>query len=1059
MRRAGHTMRQSIIAKMFAITAALLMVYPAVAQNPTATISGVVKDSSGAVVPGATVTVTNTDTGLNRSGMTAADGAYKFPALPVGKYEIRAEHPGFQSTIQSGLTLGLGQEAVINITLQVGAVEQTVAVTAEAPMIETTSANVSGLVSETQVRDLPLNARNLVELATLFPGVTIAREAGQGVPNGFATKLTIMGTRYNSSLFQLDGADINDATGSAGGAAGILMGAETVKEFNVVTSGYSAEYGKHTGGVFNAVTKSGTNSIHGSAFEFLRNAKLDARNFFDGRVTPPYKRNQFGGSLGGPIKKDRTFYFGSYEGLRERLGTTERFNVPSISLRNGFLPGQAQPVTINPKVKPFLDSYSIPNGTDFGNGTGQYVRSAGYPTNENFFTIRADHRISDKDSIFGRYTMDKADKRTTTNFNTNTLNTSKDQYVALGETRLFSAQVINVFLAAFNRSVLAQAPFPLPEFTSSVKSFTDREGPIGNIVVTGLSTWGAQSTTPSKALSNTFQFKDDVFYTKGIHSFKFGFNAERFQYLRNTFFNGGGQFNFSSLGAFLAGTVNRFTGMPRGSDPSVYPRQSLFGLYAQDDVRISSKLTLNLGLRYEFITVPNILHGRISNLPTYLTPGQTEANLILGNPMFLNPSLKNFAPRIGFAWDPTGTGKTSVRGGVGIFYDQVLAGPFLFSYVSTPPFFRNADIFATSSPSFPDAWYVQQNLLVGQSQIEPFQYKANQPTIYKYSLDLQQAVFTNTSLEAGFTGTRGVHLFRAILTNMPIAQQLNGRLFIPSTAPLTLPAFGRVRPKQSDVTSDYYGLRLGVNQRMTRGLLLRASYTFSKSIDDGTNFAGSLDFGNQIGQARYLAIKDRGLSAFDIRHALTVNSTYDLPGAHLAGAAGKLLGGWQMSGILNVQSGTPFDATSGVEPAWMSSGFVGDFPDRVAGVPIQYNTRNPDRYFSASAFSIPGAPASAPNTANPGFVGNAGRSSLIGPGIAQLNIVLSKKIQLFEKLNMQFRSEFYNLLNRANFRQPTGTGAQVFDPQTRGINRIIGQIVSTGSNTSRQIQFGLRLEF
>ncbi|OFW40501.1 MAG: hypothetical protein A3J28_02370 [Acidobacteria bacterium RIFCSPLOWO2_12_FULL_60_22] len=721
-----------------AIAVALSICFQAVAQIPTATISGVVKDTSGAVVPRATVTVTNVDTGLNRSGVSGGDGSYKFPALPVGQYEIRAEHPGFQASVQKGLTLGLGQDAASNITLQVGAVEQTVAVTAEAPIIETTTANVSGLVSESQVRDLPLNARNLVELATLFPGVTIAREAGQGVPNGFATKLTIRGTRYNSSLFQLDGADINDATGSAGGAAGILMGAETVREFNVVTSGYSAEYGKHTGGVFNAVTKSGTNSIPGSAFEFLRNANLDARNFFD-RQIPPYKRNQFGGSVGGPIMKDRTFYFGSYEGLRERLGATERFSLPSVSLRNGFLPGQAQPVAINPAVKPFLDSYSIPNGTDFGNGTGQYVRSASYPTNENFFTVRVDHRFSDQDSMFGRYTFDNADRRTTSSFNANTLNTTRDQYVAVGETRLFSAQVINVFLAAFNRSLLSSDPFLLPEFTSSVKSFTDREGPIGIISVTGIGDWGAQSTTPSKALSNTFQFKDDVFYTTNIHSLKFGFNFERFQYLRNTFFNGGGQFRFTSLGAFLQGTVNRFTGMPRGSDPSVYPRQSLFGLYAQDDLRVSPKLTLNLGLRYEFITVPYILHGRISNLLNYWTPGQTEANLVLGNPFFLNPSLKNFSPRLGFAWDPTGSGKTSVRGGVGIFYDQVLAGPFLFSYVSTPPFFRNADIFAASSPSFPDAWYVQQNLLVGQSQIEPFQYKAEQPD--RTLVELQQGLW------------------------------------------------------------------------------------------------------------------------------------------------------------------------------------------------------------------------------------------------------------------------------------------------------------------------------
>src|SRR3990172_710955 len=353
------------------LLACLVVANPMVAQLTTATISGVVKDLTGGVIPGVAITVTNQETGLTRSGTTAADGSYRFSALPVGPYEVRTEHPGFQRTVRSGLRLAVGQDAVINLTLQVGAVEQTISVEAQAPMIDTTTATGSGFVGEGEVRDLPLNARNLIELAALFPGITVDKAAEGSVSKGFGNKLAIVGTRYNANLFQLYGQDTNDNAGSAGSAAGIVMGVESVREFNLITNAYSAEYGKHTGGVFNAITKSGTNSLHGSVFEFLRNEKMDARNFFD-REIPPFKRNQYGFSLGGPIRKDRTFFFGSYEALRERLGVTQIYTVPDAGARQGILPnpatGAVQTIPVDPEVKPFLESWPLPNGRNFGNG-------------------------------------------------------------------------------------------------------------------------------------------------------------------------------------------------------------------------------------------------------------------------------------------------------------------------------------------------------------------------------------------------------------------------------------------------------------------------------------------------------------------------------------------------------------------------------------------------------------------------------------------------------------------------------------------------------------------
>jgi hypothetical protein len=1037
------------------------------AQIASGTISGMVKDSSGAVIPGANVSATNTGTGASRSGVTGADGSYKFSALPLGNYDIRAEHTGFQSEVKQGLTLNVGEEAVISFTLQIGAVGQTVAVTAEAPIIETNTATVSGLVAENEVRDLPLNARNLVELATLFPGVTIAREAGQGVPNGFATKLAIVGTRYNASLFQLDGADINDATGSAGGAAGILMGVETIREFNVVTSGYSAEFGKHTGGIFNAVTKSGTNQFHGSVFEFFRNDNLDAARWEDNAlakivngvpktgVKPEFKRNQYGGTIGGKIRADKLFFFGSYEALRERLGITRTFSVPDAASRLS--------ATINPAIRPFLDSYPLPTSTRPGaTGIGDYTLGQTLPTDEHFFNARVDQTISEKDSLFVRYTVDDAGKTINTSFNANTANDTRTQYGAISQTHLMSPQIINVALFAYNRSIIAATPVKVDGAIYPTDSFTDREGPLGNISVTGLGTWGGSSTSPSVGLINQYQFKDDVYVTKGTHSIKLGFNVQRAQYLRRTFFNGGGQFNFTSLQNFLAGTVSRFTGMPLGSDPSVYPRQTLYGMYVQDDVRVSSRLTLNLGLRYEFVTTPNVLNGRISNLHNYLTPGQTLANLVLGNPLFLNPSLLNFAPRVGFAWDPTGTGRTSIRGGAGIFHDQILPGPFLFSYVSTPPFFRNADMQPNAEDPrpvpFPNAWFVQQERLLAQPQVEPFQYKAEQPAVYKYSADIQRAISASSSFEVGFAGTRATHLFRVLLTNVPFSETINGRLAVRATTPLVLihPGFSRVRPKQSDTTSDYFGLRMSFNQRMTKGLMFRTSYTWAKAIDESSSYAGSADFGNNPGNSRYKELKDPGLSAFDVRHALTSNFTYDFPWQDVPGIGGKFVTGWQISGILTAQSGTPFTLSTGTLPTFLANGFVGDFPDQIA--PVKYDTRNPDRYFDPTSFVNP------PNSPTLGFIGNAGRNTVIGPGLATLNVVFNKRTPLAgERVHLQFRTELHNILNRPNFGQPNAT---LFNAQTAAdlaagtttYRADAARIVDTDT-TSRQLQFGLKVEF
>ncbi len=1047
------------------------------AQITTGTVSGTVRDSSGAVLPGANVNLINTDTGATRTAVADARGYYAAPNLSLGQYEITATSEGFQTTVRRGITLNVGQNAVIDFGLQIGSVSERVEVTAEAPLIQTTSATVSGLVNERQVQDLPLNARDLVSLGTLYAGVVAPTTGERSASKGFGTKLAISGTRYNQSLFQLDGVDINDAANSAGGAAGILMGAETIREFNVITNGYSAEYGRHTGGVFNAVTKSGTNSLHGSVFEFLRNEKLDANrwetNAFGGGSKDAYKRNQFGFSLGGPIARDKSFFFGSYEGLREREGETATFAVPDANARRGTVPTTAAICTsvqgtftattgtcslaVHPGVRPYLESYPLPNGAlQASAGTGDWADSRSVPTDENFFTIRMDHKLSDSDTLFGRYTFDDAIKNNRTNFNAYENNDSRNQYAAFGHTRIVSQALVNQLVLGYTRTFSAQKNTAVEGLTIPTFNFTTHDGAMGLITTTGLGSWGGESQYPRASVLNMFQIKDDVFYTAGQHSIKFGVNAQRFRFKYGALFNGGGTYAFGNIPTFMAGVVNSYTALTADSQGGAYPEQTVFGIHLQDDYRITPHLTMNMGLRYEVSSVPKEVYGRVSNLRDFLGINQTQNDLIIGNPVYLNPSLKNFAPRMGLAWDPTGDGKTSVRAGAGIFHDQITAGPYLFAYHSSLPYVLVGNI--TTGARFPDAFFTQQQQMAGAPNMEGFQYKMQQPATYKYSLDVQREVITNTSVNLGFAATRGVHLLRVLNMNARIAQDRADGLFVSTTAPFRSPAFGRLRPRFSDVSSNYYAFRMSVAHRYSNGLQFQGSYTYSKTTDDGSNWTGGSDWSNSPGQARYLNIKEKSLAAFDVRNVLSTNFTYDLPGQRMTGPVGKVFGGWQISGILSMQDGVPFTLTTGVRPGFIQNGFIGDFPDVAAGAEFKYDERNADRYFDPSPFHLPRGYVAADQTALGGsYVGNVARTNLIAPGQAKLDLVLTKSTNLSEKIALQFRSEFFNILNRANYGLPNGrvfASAAANEPLFANVGRI-----TNTTTTARQIQFGLRLQF
>ena len=1068
-------------------------------QVITGTISGTIKDSSGAVLPGASVQVQNTDTGQGRTVTTDARGYYTAPNIRPGNYEVSASVAGFQTEVRQGLMVNVGQASVIDFTLQVGAVTERVEVTAEAPLVETTNAVVSGLVTERQVEDLPLNSRSLIELAPLQAGIVMAPTGESSASKGMGAKFVVSGTRYNTNLFQVDGADINDLGGAAGSASQNLMGAETIKEFNVVINAYSAEYGKHSGGVFNAVTKSGTNTLHGSAFNFLRNDNLDANRWEDNKNSQEkaeFKRNQFGGSLGGPIVRDRTFFFGSYEGLRERLGDNSTFNVPTAELRRGDILDINGNVVrhrdVVPQVQPFLDFYPLPspNGLRNVGGTQQRFESFNRPTNEDFFAFRTDHKISDADSIFGRYTYSDADRTDSQNLSAVNTNRSRNQSASIGYTRIMSATVINQFLLSWARNNLTDADAVVHEGLQlpAGYQFTSFPGTIGAFSVQGLTLSGFGNEGARNYMNMTYQVKDDLFYTAGNHTWKFGFNMQRNFLYTLRHFQGQGNYAFQNGGTacgtgtcqgvdnFLRGMARNFTALTRESQDVSYIRNLLTGLYIQDDWRVSPKLTVNLGLRYEFITVPSVQDGRVSTLRDFTKPGQSVDDLVLGNPTFLNPSLKNFAPRIGIAWDPFGNGRTSIRAGTGIFHDQINAGAYAFSFLSSPPYYNVGNITGTvpnvvgqnpvNNPVFPIAYYTQQDLLGGSPNLEGFQYIPEQPTIYKWSFEIQHEFPGNLGVTAGYAASRGVHLFRVVTSmNARFHEIRDGRIFIPTLVggvanPLISPRLGRIRPRFSDVTSDYHALLLTVKKRLSRGLQFQTSYTLSKTVDDSSNWTGSSDWDNGSAGSRFFSLKDRSLAAFDVRQALVTNGTYQLPGNNLEGVAGRVLGGWQLSSVLSLRGGNPFNPAPGANNPGNFTNMT-NYPDRVG--PIKYDTRNSDQYFDPSAFAYPLGYAAGEAAALGGvYVGNTGRHVLIGPGQATLDVVLQKGLRVTERVNLNFRTEFFNFLNRVNFGEPDTaifTSNAIQPNGSRGeVNPDAGRITSTRGNP-RQLQFGLRVEF
>jgi hypothetical protein len=1102
------------------------------AQVNTATISGTVHDASGAVLPGVSVAIQNQDTGISRTVTTNEAGRYSAPALTLGNYQVTAELQGFQSQVRSGIALTVGREAVVDFTLAVGAVSQTLEVTGEAPLVELTNANLGGLVDDRTIRDMPLNSRSWDTLAYTIPGVVKYGTAGGGFNSGSgANKFSVAGARSYSNSFLLDGTDVNDSSNSTpGGSAGTNLGVDAIREFKIVAATFSAEYGRATGAVVSAVTRSGTNELHGTLFEFLRNSALDARTIFDledrdgdGRGdVPPFRRNQFGGVLGGPIKRDKTFFFGGYEGLRQARNDTTIAVVPTVAAKRGTLPcappanrltgseaarlcpgspinsaGSYGTYTVTPssKIVPFFQYYPDPNGQIFKNRVtgddlyiGEYVGSPHNVIRQDFLMGRVDHQLTSSTNIFGRYQFDD-DKNTEPQVlgNIEEQNRARRQYATIQSNTVFKPTLLNAVRFAFNRS----AQFSDALATSDLaRTLTFVPGKIMGTLTVGeergtptIDEPGSDTNFPRFWVYNLWEFGDDLNYVKGPHNFKWGGVVRRIQNNNTVQSESRGQYTFQNIEDLILAKPQLFGGVPIGEEGYKGIRQTMYGFYMQDDFKMSQRFTLNMGLRWETTTDPKEANHQVSNLLDIQNAQETVYPAIKA---FFKTQDKNFQPRLGFAWQVNSKATRVVRGGFGIYHDLVV--PFAFNQQTSkyPPFFhrlraRDANTLATT---FPNAAPLLTLANVAAVQMEPIWPTMPAGTKYNFSLAIQQQLGQQSMLEISYVGSQGRHLTRYMQLNYPSYEIVNGQKWYPATGTTAANCFGpnpasrcsslspitrrnpnwdRVRTKTNDSNSHYDGLQLKIIRQAASGAQFTAAYTFSKVMDQ----QGGLNNGDNGQRDPSTSLdpddsaREWGRAAHDATHVFSSSASYPFPFRFNNRMVSAMLAGWEIAGTSLVMSGQPLTPQLMFDYSRTGNSGAGDRPDLAAGRslnPTQGVGTNgtqlgsAEHWYDPYAFVLPNPLGL--RTPVPGFLGNVGRGTVIGPRLVNVDFAVFKKFNIKESRNLTFRAEFFNVLNHTNLGQPN------MQPilQDGSYNDAGGRITTTSTH-NREIQFGLKLAF
>ena len=1025
-------------------------------QGATARILGTITDMSGAAIPSAAVQVKNTGTGVSQSTTSNAEGRFNVPDLGVGDYEVQASKMGFATLIQKGIILTVGAQRVVDFALTVGEQQQTVTVQAELSQVETTNATVGALIGEQQMRELPLNGRNFEQLILLAPGVQQVSAFTSNSLSGRAPEYSIAGSRPTGQAILLDDENLQNFWNKGmGSITGSSLGVEAIGEFQTLTNTYSAQFGGN-GGVINAVSKSGTNSLHGSAFEFLRNSALDARKFTDpGSGPPPFRRNQFGGSVGGPMKRDKAFFFANYEGIRQALGETFVAFVPACNVA-----GVCTPTTRNSQsalaIRNVLALYPAPDPGTVSplTNVGTSTQVANQIAHENYVLARFDYALSVKDSVFGRYISDRAsflEPFAGGGFAGGQLpfwpetDTSRAQFATVEWRRIFSPTLINVTRASFSR------PATIARTTGSTPAlqvfFPDAGRQDGQVGITGLSGMGGATALPFNEIQNRFTEADDLNWTHGAHALRFGASISRLQ--TNTYmpFRQGSTWSFPSLAQFLSGVPGTLFYTPVG--PQFYPnrdyRQIDFMPYAQDDWKVSAKLTLNLGLRWEFLTNPVDQHNALYAITNLATSAAFEN---VPHAMRSNPSWKNLAPRFGFAYDLFGNHKTSIRGGFGMFYDLILPPKYTSAYWNQPPW--NTFLVGTqvNQPNvlFP---IVPATGVAGLPTSSPgFDWNNTKtPYMMQFNLNVQRQIAEGTTLSIGYVGSRGVHLLTEVEQNPPA--QVNGvtatccnvagRIVPNPRVNLRLGSFPDFIPT---ATSNYNALQASLNRRFTKNVQAQVAYTYSKCMDDGSDFGSFNSNSPAIWSNPFNQAVDRGPCSFDITHVLSVNALYALP-FH----GNRLVEGWQISGILRSSGGLPLTIVTGADQTGLAGG-AAPRPNLNPGCSNNPIIGTPARWYDVSCFSLQPV----------GTFGNLGRNTVRGAHFQDTDFAILKDTKIREQLRLQFRAEFFNLFNHSNYTLPGGSlfvaglnGTGTINPQAGRITNIVG--------TPRQIQFGLKVVF
>lgn len=1015
------------------------------AQEDSGTLTVSARSESGASVTHLEVCI-QSSTGVQSAKDSGKGTTVLIRHLRAGLYQITALAPGYVEA-RTTAALRRGQKVVTQLVLQPAATAITEAKGGEGAAKESMTANT--------INNVPLNGRSTSDLVALEPGVIKARTQSHGNgTRGFGTQMEIFGSRPRQNDSRLDGISVNDyANGPLGNAIGISLGVDALENLSVLTTADEAHYGRSSGGYISSSTRSGTKSFHGSVFEYFRNSALDTRNYFD-QHKPPFRRNQFGVSAGGPLWKN-VFLFGDYEGIRQSQGITHVSSVPSPNARLGQL--STGTVTVDPEVKRYMDAfYPLPNGALLGAGdTGIYVFSGQTVTPGNHFTTRLDLSLSAKDAIYGVYMLDWGSVSHPDDLNAVVEEyDSRQNFLAAGYTHTFSPRAINVLHLGLNRvvshtGITHPGDNPAAE-DASFGIMAGRNAPRMEVASLSDFNGGLDSSNPYTFAWTSLQANDDITITAGRHSLQFGFALERMRDDIVATLDPAGNFFFNSLPDFL---LNRpfSLSVALGAPSSKGFRQTRVAAYVQEGWRMFDNFSLNMGLRYEMVTVPSEVHGRLSALRKL-----TDALPATGGPLFSNPTVGNFAPRFGFAWRPFARSATVVSSSFGIFDVLPLPYEIQFAELFASPSYESRFITNLPAGSFPTGAYPLA-VASPSSRAAYFQPNPRRNYVMNWNLYIEQQLLPSLTVKAGYVGSHGVHhIFTVNDANIVLPESTPQGYQWPSPAGRGTrlnPNVGRISAAFWTGSSSYNALVLQVRARPAKGVQIAGSYTWGKSIDTSSASISGNEYNNSISSPLWFNPGlNRGLSDFDIGRDLKVVGSWQIGRpAGDTGISAWALQGWQIGGVLEGTSGVPFTPGIAGDPLGVNSTDPGlDVPDVLPGPDCHslVNPGNPEHYIKTQCFALPN-----PLTRR----GNAGRNILIGPSLVNIDASLFKNNpvrSISDSFNVQFRAEFFNVLNHPNFDAPL-KNRNIFDTQGNPIGNA-GLIDST-QGSSREIQFALRL--